>query len=467
MIGMGNERPGNRPGLRRALIGAALAACLLPALASGTIRAAAPGPAAAGGAEGVAPVIRRVLNNGLTVLVKPNSANDVVAVKLFLRMGAFYEPPQQRGVSIMMQKLLTRGTTSRDARQLDEAVESLGASIRAGLEGDDYGSVTLSTTVAGLEESLAVLLDVIQHPTFPESELVKERQMTLDRLSASGDQPTTSAYVNYLRLFYGDLPYGTTPADYARVIAGLTREDLLNWYRKVYIPNNMVLSIVGRVDPAQLLARLEKTLGGLAAGAPLRPAEPAAPHIEQDRATVLARPTQASFIILGYPAPELRSADRPAMELLHWILGGSGMGSRLFTRLRDERGLAYSVSTGYVPNEGPSNLFAFMATAPANLEAAKAGLIAEFQRLRDEPVTVAELESAKKAVRGSYLVQHESNAAQGDFLGRYELLGLGYRYDEQYPDQIDRVTAPDIQRVARQYLTHYTLSVVGPEPGKE
>ena len=459
---------GQRRSSRRWIwIGGALAACLWLALSAGAIGAAGAGPALPDGAAEPGKVFRQVLDNGLTVLVKPNAANEVVAVKLFLRMGVFYEPPEQRGISILMQKLLTRGTAARTAAQIDEQTEAVGATLQAGTEGNDYGAVTLSTTLAGLDRSLAVFLDAVQNPTFPEVELAKERRMTLDRLAASGDQPANGAYANYIKLFYGDLPYGTTPADYAKNIAGLSRAQLYDWYRKVYVPNNMVLTIVGKVDPAALMARIAGNLGSLPAGQPLPPAQPAAPALEREREIFTARPTQAYFIILGYPAPALRSADEPAMEVLHWILGGGGMASRLFSRLRDQQGLAYTVSTQYAPNEGPSNLFAFMATAPANLAAAKAGLIAEFERLRSEPVSAAELAAAQKAVRGSYLVRHERNAAQGDFLGRYELLGLGYDYDQRYPELIDRVTAADLQRMAQKYFSHYTLSVVGPQPGPE
>ncbi len=412
-------------------------------------------------------VVKKVLDNGLTVLVKPNPANEVVAVKLMLRMGPYYEPDSQRGVSLLMQKVLTRGTRDRDANRIDREIESVGASIAAGLEGDDYGSVSLRTTRAEFDRTFPVLLDIARHPVFPAAELEKERRMTLERLAASGDQPSSQAYYNYKKLFYEDHPYGATPADYLRILPNLTRDDLIAWHRKVFVPNNMVFSIVGNVDADRAAAAIETVFSPIPPGTALAPTAAPLAGGDRERAIRQARESKTGFILLGFPAPELRSDDGPAVTVLNWILGGSGMGSRLFTRLRDERGLAYSVSTEYLRNEGPSNLFAFMATAPANLETAQAGLLAEFNRIKEEPVSEAELASAKRALRGSYLMRHETNAAQADLMGAYELLGLGYDYDSRYPELIDRVTAADLQRVAQKYFKHYTLSVLGPGRNEE
>ena len=143
------------------------------------------------------------------------------------------------------------------------------------------------------------------------------------------------------------------------------------------------------------------------------------------------------------------------------------MGSRLFSKLRDQQGLAYSVNSGYWKAEVGSSIYVFMATAPENYRTARDGIIAEFDRLIKEPVPTSELEAAKRSANGQYLMSHETNAAQGSFLARYEFLGLGYSYDDIYPQLIEAVTPADIQRVASQYFKHYCLSVVTPEELQE
>jgi zinc protease len=418
-------------------------------------------------AQNTAPVVvKQVLNNGLILLIKPNPANEVVSVQALIRMGAIYEPQSKRGLSKLMQQVLLKGTTTRDAKSIVLETESVGASINAGLADSGYGSVSLKTTLAGFQQSLPVFLDILQNPSFPSQEVAKEKQLMLQELATMNDHPATTAYLNFRSLFYGDYPVGRSPEEMAKTVGSLTRDDLVAWYQKTYIPNNMVISIVGNVDPQQMSKIFQKSFGGWPKGEELAVTSATIPLIDQDRQIIRTRDSQALFMILGYPAPDIFSGDYPVMEVINYILGGD-MGSRLFVELRDKKGLAYNVSTEYYPSNYPANIYAFMATAPENYPAAREGIIAEFERLTTELVPPGELKDAKQALKGSFLMGHETNASQGKYLGSYELLGLGFQFDQTYPGLIDTVTTADIQRVARKYFTHYVLSVVTPKDIKD
>lgn len=154
------------------------------------------------------------------------------------------------------------------------------------------------------------------------------------------------------------------------------------------------------------------------------------------------------------------------MDVLNGILA-SGISSRLFVELRDRKGLAYAVFSEYQKQPGPSAIFAIMATGPANYVPARDGIVGEFRRLMEEDVPAGELEDAKRFIKGTYLMSHETNAAQGSMLGIYELLGLGYDYDDRYPRLIEKVTSADIKRVASKYFKHYTAGVLSPVPLEE
>ena len=408
-----------------------------------------------------ASVIEKVFDNGLTLLIKPNPGNEVVAVNLMLKMGLNYEPLDKLGVSSLMQRVLTKGTATMNATEIAEKTEATGSSIGAGI-GAGSGDLTLRTTVSALESSLPIFLDLIQNPSFPDEEVEKEKAIRLQQLAAANDQPSNIVFNNFFKLLYGDHPQGAPPEKIGETTAGLTREDLITWRHMTYTPENMVVSVVGKVEPETIIASFAQTLGKLPRGTEPLKLWSQVPTKEQNKLTISQKNTEALFMVLGYPAPNYRSEDAPAMEVLTEILGG-GMGSRLFSKLRDQQGLAYSINSGYWKTEVGSSIYVFMATAPENYRAARDGIIAEFDRLIKEPVPSSQLEIAKRSVKGQYLMGHETNAAQGGFLAQYELFGFGYNYDDIYPQLIEKVTPADIRRVASRYFKNYCLSVLTSE----
>ncbi len=411
-------------------------------------------------------VIKKVFPNGLTLLVKRNTANEVVVVNAFAGMGALYESTRERGISKLMQRVLIKGTTTRSAQDIVYQTESLGASISSNIVNYNSGTVSLKTTLTGFDTGFEIFLDTLMNPDFSEKEVAKEKALMVQELKASTDRPVGEAYQNFLKLFYGNSPLGMTPDEIAGNVAGMTRDDLLGWYKKIYQPANLVISVVGDVEPQKIEATLAKTLGGWGKGGKPGPEEVSAQTRTENRQLIRSRNSQAIFMILGFPAPQIGEADYPVMSVIHYIMG-SDMGSRLFVELRDKKGLAYTVSTGYEAANYSSYLYTFMATAPGNYQAAKAGILKEFSRLTTEPVSLRELDMAKIALKGGYLMEHETNSAQNYFLGSYELSGLGYSFDEDYPKLIDEVSAADIQRVASKYFQHYSLSVISPVEIKE
>jgi zinc protease len=436
-----------------------------PVLLTGLLLALGLAAAGSAGAAGNGPVqaqptkiFREILPNGLTLIVKPNSANEVVAVDVFLKSGPLYETPDQRGISSLTQRVLIRGSATRSAREIAVETESVGAELTAGV-GNEYGYVSLSTTRAGLDKGLEVLLDVLQHPSFTESELEKERQMLVEMLAAREDRPFEAAYTGFINLFYAGHPFGTRTGDLIRTVGNLTKADLESWYKKVYVPNNMVVSIVGKVNPAAVGKLIKNSLGKLSKGVILQMTAPAVKPAPQDRVINAEKKTNATFLVLGYPAPALQSKDAVVMEVVNRILGGGGE-ARLYMELREKRGLAYTVYSDYVKMSGQSYICAIMATNPNNFKAARDGIVKEFKRLTTTPVPAAELNAAKRAVKGSYMMSQETNSAQSGLLGRYELLGFGYQYDQKFPRLIGRVTAADVKRVARKYFRHYTMGVI-------
>jgi predicted Zn-dependent peptidase len=246
-------------------------------------------------------------------------------------------------------------------------------------------------------------------------------------------------------------------------VARITRDDIVDFYKRYYVPNNMTIVAVGAFDRALLLALLRAKLQELPKGTedlPLKP-QPVSFALTDNKSVEAAKRSNLTWLILGYPAPPIASPDYPSMKLLNAILGG-GMSSRLFSELRDKRGLAYSTGSFYPSRAEDSHLVTYIIALPENAEAARQGIVNILQEIKERGVPQEELERAKSYVIGNYLIEHERAERRAWYLGWYETLGVGYQKDAEYPELIRAVTSEDIKRVAQKYLQYYVLSVLGP-----
>jgi zinc protease len=228
----------------------------------------------ADGEEGVRPapasltanVIKKVFPNGLTLLIKPTHDHELVSVNLYARMGTLYEAPDQIGISALMQRcLLYGGTTSREPHIIYRGLEKLGAHWNAS-SGADIGNVWMTVTTPGLYHALDFYFDLILHPQFAEWDVEIGKKESIERLKGIDDHPSNTVFILFSQGFYGEHPYGKLTIGNEETIASLTREDLVAWHEKIYIPNNMVFTVVGNVDPEEVITEFEKAFGRMKKG---------------------------------------------------------------------------------------------------------------------------------------------------------------------------------------------------------
>ena len=181
----------------------------------------------------------------------------------------------------------------------------------------------------------------------------------------------------------------------------------------------------------------------------------------EDREMVINMPTEAAFLIMGYPAPASFDEDSAAMAVINSILG-EGMSSRLFTEIRDKRGLAYTAMSQYDERLGPSNILVFLATHPQNVEQAKEQVIIELQRFASEGLSAEEIAHIATQKQGMYLIQNETNLTQALMLATTELMGWGYEWVDDYMSFFDEVTLDDIKEAAQKYFQNYTEVLIVP-----
>lgn len=426
----------------------------------------------------IQPLHRTTLSNGIVVLVTENPTADIIAARLFLRAGSCWEQAEQAGLAHLLSAVLTKGTETQSSLEIAEQVESLGANLSTDST-TDYFLVSLKSVSSDFEEVLYLAADLLRSPTFPPQELELERRLTLQAIRSQQEQPFTVAFDQLRHMMYGAHPYSLSGLGTETTVATLTQADLHTFHQTHFRPDNLIISVSGRIQPAAAIALIEKALGDWQAPATPRPTLHLPPIVSQPARQAIAQETQQSIIMLGYLAPAVvdtsmiatsnmgnKPPDYAVLKLINTHLG-NGLSSRLFVELREKRGLAYEVSAFYTTRLDQAQFVAYMGTAPENTAIALEGLHTELDRLRTTPLTSEELQAAKNKMLGQYALGKQTNAQIAQTYGWYETLGLGVEFDRSFQAHIAAVTPTLVQQVAQKYFHQPYVSLVGPASAVE
>ncbi|HEY9881157.1 MAG TPA: pitrilysin family protein [Leptolyngbyaceae cyanobacterium] len=413
-----------------------------------------------------APMLHRtVLDNGLVVLVTENPVADIISARIFVRAGSAFETPDQAGLFSLLMSLMTKGTERLSSLEIAEAVESIGASLSSDASAD-YSLVSLKTVSADFPAMLKLAAEVLRSPSFPEAEVQLERRLTLQQIRSMQEQPFTVAFNHLREAMYGDHPYALPGVGTEASVAMLTRDHLEQAHRQYFRPDNTVVSIVGRIDPARAVALVEQVLGDWAA--PQGPVpELTFPSVPvQGSRLAVPQDTNQSIVMVGYLAAPVKHPAYAGLKLLNTYLG-NGLSSRLFVEMREKRGLAYDVSAFFPTRLGLSQFVAYMGTAPENTPVALDGLRYEVERLCTTPLNAEEIQAAKNKLLGQYALGKQTNAQIAQLNGWYETLGLGLSFDRDFQDAIAAVTAEEAQAVAQEFFNEPYITLLGPAAAVE
>ncbi|WP_281258922.1 M16 family metallopeptidase [Stenomitos frigidus] len=422
------------------------------------------------------PQTRTVLANGMVVLAWENPAADIVAARIFIRAGSQWETAQQAGLSHLLSAVLTKGTEQRSSLAIAEEVESVGASLGAD-SATDYFLLSLKTVSADFAEMLALAGELLRSPSFPQQEIDLERRLTLQAIRSQQEQPFSIAFDQLRRIMYGEHPYALSGLGTEASVAQLERTDLQRYHQAHFRPDNIVISLSGRLQSDDAIALVEQVFGDWQAPSTSLPVLSLPAITSQPVRAAIAQETQQSIVMLGYLAPALIKEEGAnsgnhhtpsvslesytALKLLNSYLG-NGLSSRLFVELREKRGLAYDVSAFYPTRLHPAQFVVYMGTAPENTAIALDGLKTEVDRLRTHPFSAETLQAAKEKILGQHALGKQTNAQIAQTFGWYETVGLGIGFDVQFQEQMSAVTLAEIQTVADRYLVEPYISLVGP-----
>ncbi len=418
-----------------------------------------------------APVERRKLSNGLEVLIAERHNLPIVGLNLVVKGGGTLVPPGKEGLASLTGDLLTEGTTSRDAIQLAGELAELGASINGG-GGPESCSLSLTTLTRQLPRALDIYTDVLLRPSFPEKELERLRTQRLAALLRLADSPPAIAGLVFPRLLYGDAhPYGRPNAGTPKSVKGLTRDDVVSFYRTLFVPNNAALVVVGDVTPDAIMPVLESALKDWKPGSPVAQSLPEPPASKPVTVYLVDKPGAAqSILTVGQVGVSRSTPDYFPLTIMNAILGGQ-FSSRINLNLREDKGYTYGARSSFAFSKGPGP---FEAGAPVKTEDTRPALIELIKELTDitgpRPATDAELAFAKDRVIKGFPARFESIGGGGrrggggggiaGTLAELVLYDLPSDYFTTYRDRVEAVTQADVHRVAKKYLDPSRMAIL-------
>ncbi len=413
------------------------------------------------------PAVKKVtLDNGIRILIKENHANPTFAIRTIFLGGVRYEDESNNGINNFIAGMLTKGTTKRNAQETADYIESMAGGLD-GYSGKNSIGVAGDFLSKYTDEALAIVADVTLNPSFDNAEIEKRKKDVTAAIKRQEDEMTSLAFNLFKSTLYKNSPYKYNMLGTKKTVEALTRESMRDYYHSVVAPENLVIAIAGDVDSDEIVEQLKKHFGGMEAGrfkAPEVPQEEK--HTGINKKTIEKDKAQV-HIVLGFLGVTVRDDDRIPLEVLSTVL--SRQGGRLFYELRDKQSLAYSVTSFSQEGYDPGSFILYIATSPSKREQAIKGLLTELEKILNEKVPDDELDMAKNYLIGNNAISLQKNSSQVADIGFNEIYGLGYDMSDKFTELVSKVTAEDVARIAKKYITldSYTIVIVGKTEGVE
>jgi len=403
------------------------------------------------------------LPNGLRLLVREDPKLPLVNFHALMKGGVIAETATNNGICKLTARMLLKGTTTRTADQIAETMESAGGRIGY-IAGNNSFDIVAESLSGDFDRTLDVLADVLQNPTFPDDLLARERAVQVAEFKQEQDQILRKGQQALRETIFARHPYRLNILGKPETVAKLARADLVGFHRRYVAPNNIVLAVFGNVKADVVRQKVEAKFGRMkSAKLEFPPTSPE--RLAADARNVQIVPKQQAVLLIGYSGVDIFNKDRFAMELINEAY--SGLGSRVFQRIRDELGLCYYVGATQLVGLEPGYFAFYVGTTPQNVGRCEKEIFAELDKLKADGLSEEELARAKSGLIGHRHVAMQDNSELGMMVGLDELTGLGYDYFKTVDDKYRAVTLDDIKRVANQYFTGKPHAVVIETPSEE
>jgi len=392
---------------------------------------------------------REVLPNGVVLIAQEHRASDVVALQLWMRVGGRDETADELGLSHYLEHMLFKGTPTRPPGSIDALIEGLGGTSNA-FTSQDYTHFDVVLPAQHMRAGIELLADIAVNASFEQRELDAERKVVFEEMRLTEDNPDRFMVRRLYEVGYAPHPYGRPLLGTEQLIGALTRDRLNAYYKKFYVPGDMVLVAVGAVKSADVRDAVVATFGRLSGSPPPRPPSASPPTLAGGRRDDIRRSEQQAYLGLGWRTAATNEPDVYAVDLLTYILGDSPS-SRLSQRLRDQDRLVFAIEAAYGAWERAGLTTVVARLDPANLARAEATILEVIQRVKAEGVTEAERQRAIITAESNYAFDIETAEGLAKTYGQAETT---WTLDDEiaYLSRLRKITAAQIQTVARKYF---------------
>jgi predicted Zn-dependent peptidase len=397
------------------------------------------------------------LPNGLLVLTERMPHLRSVAMGVWIDSGSRDETLAVNGISHFIEHMVFKGTTTRSASQFAREVDAIGGNLDA-FTGKETICFNLKVLDENVPAALDLLTDLVLHPTFAAEDILKEQGVILEEIKMDEDNPDYLVHELFTQNFWKGDALGRPILGTAKTVSSFNQAIVLDEYARRFTPANMVFTAAGNLDHDTFVEQVAAAFTSLSATSSSRLDRTAAPQAFPHLTLKNKKSLEQVQFCLAVPSLPVADPDRYAAFLLNSILGG-GMSSRLFQAIREDRGLAYSIYSEMNPFRDTGSLAVYAGCSATNTREVLALTLAEFTRIKAEPVAPEELERAKNQIKGNMVIGLESSSSRMSSLARQQMYWGRFFSIDEITAEIDRVTAADLQRLANQLLQPHSLAL--------
>jgi predicted Zn-dependent peptidase len=405
------------------------------------------------------------LPSGIRIIAKQDASSNLVAIHVFVSAGAADETIANAGIGTFVASSLFSGTNQQSAEKITHLINELGNNVGATWD-PDFTQIHALMLKERFPDAAYLLSDVLKNASFPDKEVEKNRKLLIEGFQERSSDLFGIAYDQMHLELFKNTPRARPVNGDRSVIESLQPSALRAFYAKVFIPENIVVSVVGALPTDKVVETLREDLASFPRSNPRHRTLPVGdgPRIlrGQEEVSKTINELNAPYVLIGYLAPGAGSGDYPAMLLANALLGGMKT-SKLFTTVREQKGLAYEVASLYNPQVAWGDVSVYMILTPPaqrdklddTIGQGKSTLLAAVKDFSESSPTDADLKRAKQYLIGAYLIARERLPKRAYFLGYSEIAQKeigGYQFDRDYPDKINAVTVADVKRAAKLYF---------------
>jgi len=406
------------------------------------------------------------LPNGQTVVVYPIKDNPIITIDTWIKTGSINETDANNGVAHFLEHLFFKGTKTHPTGDFDRILESKGAIVNAATS-KDFTHYYITIPSEYFDTAMELHSDMLLNPQIPRKELEKERKVVLEEIAKDGNTPQKKVYDNLNDMMYTKHPYKRKVIGSADIIGTIRREEILDYFNNYYAPSNMVTLVVGDIEPDKAISKIQQSFNQ-EYKKPIKNVFRKESPLQSQKRKVEYSDTQSGYLMIGFRGAEICDKETFALDVLAQILGG-GKSSRLYRDIKEQKGLAFSISASNGSFRDDGIFYISANFTPASLEKLEKAIFEEICNIQKYGITDEELQRAKNIIVQDTYYARESTSNISSELGYIMALTNNSALYDTYLDNIKKVTAQEVVSAARKYLgvNRSAVSVILPKSAEK